>query len=77
MKKQDGKQADTTMQMEGYCIVSIKQPYKCPVCGGSGKVPGGFYNGTGYIDEYGNQPWTGGYNTEACRACGGTGIIWG
>lgn len=45
-----------------------KSPHVCPVCGGKGTVPPGFY------DE------NGGYSTaiktrETCRACGGRGIV--
>jgi hypothetical protein len=48
-----------------------KVPYCCPVCGGNGMVAGGFYNQIGGV-------WsTGGTATETCRACSGTGIVWG
>lgn len=44
-----------------------KQPHKCPVCGGTCKVPVGFYDDrAGGID-----------NREPCRSCNGTGIVWG
>ena len=49
------------------------QPYRCPVCGGAGVVHPNFY-GT-------DPPW--GYQGTMirgfipCRACGGTGLVWG
>jgi hypothetical protein len=52
-------------------------PHKCPICNGRGVVPSGFYSGTDYIDEYGNLLWTSSDAVEKCRACDGTGIIWG
>lgn len=47
-----------------------KRPYVCPVCDGRGVVPFGFYlTLTGY--------WTTStINTETCRTCGRTGIVW-
>lgn len=45
-------------------------PYKCPICDGHGIVPGGFYFSTGGRSISTNS-------TEPCRACGGTGILWG
>lgn len=46
------------------------KPNKCPICNGTGLVPGGFYTsalgGTG----------TSSAATEQCRQCKGTGIIW-
>ena len=50
-----------------------RRPHVCPVCGGKGLVPAGFYN-------IGYDPYT--YTTdipqpELCRSCGGTGIVWG
>lgn len=45
-------------------------PYKCPICDGHGIVPGGFYSSTGGRSISTNS-------TEPCRACGGTGIVWG
>jgi hypothetical protein len=47
-----------------------KQPHLCPVCAGRGNVPGGFYNGCG---DY----CTGDAAAETCRACSGTGVVWG
>ena len=46
------------------------KPYKCPICNGSGIVPGGFYISVG---GYGTSAST----TEMCRQCQGSGIIWG
>jgi len=46
------------------------KPYTCPVCGGRGIVPAGFYTSVGYYSTTGNT-------TEHCRSCSGTGIIWG
>jgi len=45
-------------------------PYKCPICGGSGKVPFNFYK---------DRPSTSStisINYEECRSCGGKGVIW-
>ena len=50
--------------------LSTPKPYCCPVCTGSGNVPGGFYNRT-------SQNWTSCSSIETCRACNGTGVIWG
>jgi uncharacterized cupin superfamily protein len=47
-----------------------KGPYRCPVCGGNGKVPAGFYNQTG-------GRWiTSNAADETCRTCNGRGIVW-
>lgn len=40
-------------------------PFRCPVCGGKGSVPAGFYGLSNTT------------NDEICRTCGGTGVIWG
>lgn len=42
----------------------------CPVCGGKGLVPNGFYTaiGTPYYSTTGTSP-------ESCRSCGGKGYI--
>lgn len=43
---------------------------RCPVCGGSGHVPAGFYLGTGpTITTSSSMP-------EQCRSCNGTGVVW-
>jgi DnaJ-class molecular chaperone len=48
-----------------------RRPYRCPICGGSGLVPHGYYDKTA-------ERWT---NTitiaEMCRTCEGAGVIWG
>lgn len=46
------------------------KPYKCPICNGTGIVPGGFYLS---VNGYCSSTNT----TEMCRQCQGTGIIWG
>ena len=45
----------------------IMIPFKCVICEGMGKVPGGFYDGN-------PNPVLA---REECKACGGTGILWG
>jgi len=57
--------------MEGKLYNLINhQPFKCPVCGGNGLVPAGFYNTvTGYSTTTSTAPLT-------CRSCNGTGIVW-
>ena len=46
-------------------------PHRCPVCGGNGLVPNGFYMQTGgHWSTTSTIP-------ETCRSCDGTGIIWG
>ena len=44
-----------------------KNPHKCPVCNGKGAVPCNFYMGT-QTTNAGDIP---------CRACGGSGVLWG
>ena len=46
----------------------MSTPHRCPVCGGSGQVPWGFYN-QGMATPTCVTP-------ETCRSCGGTGIVW-
>lgn len=46
------------------------KPYKCPICNGTGIVPGGFYLS---VNGYCSSTQT----TEMCRQCLGSGIIWG
>ena len=46
-------------------------PYKCPICGGTGKVSTGFYEPYSPKDTIVINP-----QGEICRACGGTGIVW-
>jgi len=46
-----------------------KLPYCCPVCGGNGLVPGGFYDSI-------SSTLVSSETTEKCRSCV-KGIIWG
>ncbi len=41
----------------------------CPICLGSGRVPGGFYLRAGL------NTWTSDHTTEECRRCKGVGTI--
>ena len=45
--------------------------YKCPVCGGRGFVPFGFYSS----QTYDRSSVTSSTSTEVCRSCHGRGII--
>jgi DnaJ-class molecular chaperone len=45
-----------------YSEPPIRRPWKCPICGGSGRVFSADYTRT---------------NSDQCHACGGTGIVWG
>jgi hypothetical protein len=48
----------------------MKTPHICPVCGGNGLVPNGFYNQVGgYWSTTSLEP-------ETCRTYHGTGIVW-
>jgi len=47
-----------------------KYPHICPVCGGNGLVPNGFY-----MQTSGHWPTTS-VTPEMCRSCNGTGIVW-
>jgi len=47
------------------------QPHRCPVCGGNGLVPSGFY------DQVSGEWWSSDASSETCRSCNGTGIVWG
>lgn len=52
----------------GQQLKRTEQPYRCPVCEGSGLVPTGFYSSefiTGAIP-----------GSETCRTCDGKGVIW-
>lgn len=44
------------------------KPYACPVCGGRGVVPPGFYTLPGSTSSF---------SSETCRSCQGTGVLWG
>ena len=47
------------------------RPYCCPVCGGRGLVPQGFYTAVGveYFTASGTAP-------ETCKSCWGAGVLW-
>ena len=45
--------------------------YRCPVCGGNGKVMNGFYNQVGGMWTTSNTSF------EKCRSCNGKGVIIG
>ena len=65
-------QIKATLEEYG-CVFEKTQaiPHRCPVCGGSGLVPEGFYLQTsGYWSTTGTM-------MEQCRTCGGTGVVWG
>lgn len=47
------------------------KPYLCPVCGGNGIRPSGFYSQT-------SGEWlSADTSTIPCRSCNGTGVVWG
>lgn len=58
-------------QVEYYPPLPPKQPYKCPVCEGTGTtlrppgVPGD------------SREWISDGTVYPCKACGGTGVVWG
>lgn len=52
------------------------KPHKCPVCGGNGIVPAGFYNSTNISEDGTIIITTGDADTTACRSCAGTGIVY-
>lgn len=47
-------------------------PFCCPVCGGNGLRPAGFYSQT-----TGTWSASSAAEMEQCRSCDGTGIVWG
>ncbi len=56
--------------LECVCYNESTKPFACPVCGGNGLVPQGYYNQT-------SGRWTtGSLEPEMCRSCNGTGVIW-
>ena len=55
-----------------YNQVSTSMVSKCPVCGGKGRVPYGFYAMGTYISSNSLSVNLGG---EICRSCHGKGII--
>lgn len=49
---------------------NIISPFRCPICGGNGLVPTGFYEQT-------SGQWSvGSAEPEKCRSCDGTGMVW-
>lgn len=50
-----------------------RQPHRCPVCGGKGSLPQGFYD----VSQTGFAGSTTVVATDPCRSCGQTGIVWG
>ena len=52
-------------------VVVGKQPHRCPVCGGNGLVPNGYY------DQTSGQWSTTATTPKTCRSCEGTGVVWG
>jgi molybdenum cofactor biosynthesis enzyme MoaA len=48
----------------------MTQPYKCPVCKGRGSMPGGFY------ESIGNNWVSRSHETDPCRSCNRTGLVW-
>jgi DnaJ-class molecular chaperone len=54
-----------------YQEIKMSTPYACPVCGGRGLVPSGFYMAIG-VDTWGGSSLA----PDTCRSCQGTGIIW-
>lgn len=47
------------------------KPYKCPICNGTGIVPGGFYLS---VNGYSSTSTA---TAKVCRQCQGSGIVWG
>jgi hypothetical protein len=45
----------------------VEQPYRCPICGGRGFVPVGFYATLTYTTSV---------TTDPCRSCAGDGVLW-
>ncbi len=56
----------------GGLIQSGQKPHRCPICYGRGTVATGFYHRmtTTFVSSGTNEQ-------EACRACSGSGIVWG
>lgn len=46
------------------------RPYRCPICGGTGKVARGFYPDHGDACSSADEWWV------ECRTCDGDGIVW-
>jgi hypothetical protein len=51
-------------------------PYRCPICHGKGLVPNNFYLELASFSAGGHYTTTS-TMPERCRACSGTGVIWG
>lgn len=52
------------------CDLKVPKPSTCPVCGGNGMVPNGFYN------QFRGQWLTSSATPEMCRSCTGSGVVW-
>lgn len=52
-------------------VIKSLTPHRCPVCGGNGIVPNGYYSQTS------GQWSTSSITPDVCRGCSGTGIVWG
>lgn len=46
----------------------MSYPHRCPICEGRGAVPCNFYTGGRVSTDASDVP---------CKACSGTGILWG
>ena len=52
-------------------VIGTLTPHICPVCGGNGLVPNGFYMQTsGHWSSSDATP-------EKCRTCNNSGVVWG
>ena len=54
--------------MEAYAAQQSNSPVRCPVCGGNGMVPNGFYNTVTGVGS------TTSINPETCLTCNGSGV---
>ena len=45
----------------------MSQPHLCPVCGGRGTMPAGFYSDAGLTSSTAS---------ETCKTCKGEGVLW-
>lgn len=55
--------------VERFNNLSTESIHRCPVCGGSGMVPNGFYNTVSGVGS------TSSISPEVCRSCSGSGYI--
>jgi hypothetical protein len=69
--KQSTGDPDERPAMKESISEGLFKPYRCPICGGTGKVQAGFY------DQFGGAWSTTSISPEPCRSCNGTGIVWG